>query len=209
MRLDRVRQRDDTRVIDVKFTELVHFLVERGVMEKSARRLLFGVPEDVDVLEQIEWIDSIIGKDPQKFENPAAMYFSFIRDGIAPPSSFVSSHRRKALEDKEQDRRTAEAILTGRRLDLDQRYSEYCAQQADAYIVGLNPDARAKLIKEARKAAVKHVSHFDALTAHQQQDLTSRFEFNIVFSEIPVLTRDEFQSREQFRQLTFDSSPGR
>jgi hypothetical protein len=39
--------------------------------------------------------------------------------------------------------------------------------------------------------------------------LIERFEFNIVAGEIKILTKDEFQSREQFQQLSFSSSMGR
>jgi hypothetical protein len=206
---DRIRQRDDTQVIDPKFTDLVQALAARGVAEKAARRLLFGVAEDVDVQEQIEWIDSIIAKAPRKFENPSGMYVSFIRDSITPPADFVSSRRRKDMEAAEMDRRTAEASLASKRYELDMRYTEYQEEQVHAYIKVLTTDAKATLTKNARKAAGKHVSHFDALTPEQQAGLISRFEFNIVVGEIQILTKEEFQSREQFQQISFSSSMGR
>jgi hypothetical protein len=187
----------------------VEALAARGVAEKTARRLLFGLAEDVDVQEQIEWIDSIIGKDPRKFGNPSGMYVSFIRDSITPPADFVSSRRRKELQAAELDRRTSEASLAGKRFELDMRYSEYQEEQVHAYIGALTADAKTTLTKNARKAAGKHVSHFDALTPEQQAGLISRFEFNIVVGEIQILTKEEFQSREQFQQLSFSSSMGR
>ncbi len=42
---DCLRQRDDMREIDERFTEAVRLLTDRGVAEKTARRLLFGVPD--------------------------------------------------------------------------------------------------------------------------------------------------------------------
>jgi hypothetical protein len=206
---DCIRQRDDSQINDPRFASLLEALSVRGVADKTARRLLFGVAEDIDVQEQIEWIDSIVSKDPRKFENPAGMYVSFIRDSITPPADFISSRRRKEMEAAELDRRTSEASLAGKRFELDMRYSEYQEEQVHAYIAGLTAEAKAKLTKDARKAAGKHVNHFEALTREQQAGLIERFEFNIVAGEIQILTKDEFQSREQFQQLSFSSSMGR
>jgi hypothetical protein len=196
---ERIRQRDDT-VIDGRFHQLVQKLQDRGVNEKIARRLLFGVGGDVDVDLQIEWVDSIIRRDPRKFDNPPGMYVSFIRDGITPPPGFVSSRRRKDLDP---------IVEAPQRLDLELRYSDYREQQVKAYIAALRPEARLKLTKDARKAASKYVSHLDLLTAEQQADLLHRFAFNLVIDEIPLLSIEEFQSREQFQQLSFNSSAGR
>jgi len=209
LRGDQLPQKDDGRVIDQRFTETVQALSDRGVAEKTARRLLFGVPDDVDVQEQIEWIDSIVGKDPRKFDNPAGMYVSFIKDGIVPPASFLSSRRRKELETAENQRRTAEAVSEGKRFEFELRYSEYREEQVNAYIEALPAEARSKLNKDAQKAAAKHVSHFETLTREQQDDLIGRFAFNIVVGEIPILTKEEFSSREQFQQLPLVSSMGR
>jgi hypothetical protein len=205
----RLRQGDDTQIVDQRFTELVQALVEREVAEKAARRLLFGVPDDIDVFEQIEWVDSIVARDRGKLKNPAGMYVSFIREGITPPPSFVSSRRRKELQAAEVERGTAEAALTSKRLELDTRYTEYREQQVNSYIEGLTAESRSKLMKDARKSAARHVGHFDTFTAQQQDDLIDRFAFNIVVSEIPILTKEEFSNREQFQQLSFTSSVGR
>lgn len=198
---ERVRQRDDS-VIDAPFQQLVEKLHDRGLNEKIARRLLFGVGGDVDVDLQIEWVDSIIRRDPRKFDNPAGMYVSFIRDGITPPPSFLSSRRRKDAEPKE-------ISPAPQRLELEIRYSEYREQQVKAYISDLRPEARSKLTKDARKAAAKYVNNLDLLTAEQQSDLINRFAFNLVIDEIPLLSIEEFQNREQYQQLPLDSSVGR
>ena len=205
---DALRQRDDSAVLDGRFSAALENLVARGVNERSARRLLFGVPEDVDVTEQIEWIDSIISRDPRKFENPAGMYVSFIRDGIAPPATFISSRRRKEIERLEEEKRGGDASLA-KQLEIDSRYAQYREEQVKAYIDSLRPEARAKLSKDARKAATRYVNQFDLLTREQQRDLTARLEFNMVVGELPIATREEFENREQFQQLSLGSSQGR
>ena len=79
-------------------------------------------------------MDVIIAKDPRKFENPAGMYVSFIRDGIVPPASFISSHRRKQIEQAEREKRTAEGLAAARLLEFETRYAEYREEQVNLYI---------------------------------------------------------------------------
>jgi hypothetical protein len=203
-----IRQRDDNTSPDPQFTQILELLTARGVNERAARRLLFGVPGDVDVSEQIEWIDSVVAKDPRKFQNPAGMYVTLIRDGILPPATFVSSRRRKELEQTEHEKRTAQSIALSRKLELEARYAEYRDAQVKSYIGSLGAETRLKLLKEGRKAAAKYVGQFDLLTREQQQDLAIHFASNIVLGEIPILSRDEFQNREQYTQLPLLSSEG-
>lgn len=205
---ERLRQRDDTAVVDARFGALTESLVARGVTEKAARRLLFGVGADVCVQDVIEWIDCIIARDSRKFENPAGMYVSLIRDGITPPPAFLSSRRRNELAKDDQQRQTRDAAAT-QRLDLELRYADYREEQVRLYISGLSAEAQSKLLKEARKAAAKYLPHLDALTQDQQKELIARFAFNLVIGEIPVLTLEEFQNREQFQQLCLPSSKSR
>jgi hypothetical protein len=200
-----VRLRDDSPSEEGRFNDLVAALASRGVNEKAARRLLFGVPGDVDVQEQIEWIDYLISRDPKKFDNPAGMYVSFIRDGIVPPATFLSSHRRKQLEESSQQKLAADTMSNAKQLDMETRYAEYREEQVSEYIRTLTADTRLKLTKDARKSAARCVSHFDDLSEEQQRDLTTRFEFNIVIGEIPMFTLEEFQGREQFQQLSLRS----
>ena len=204
-----LRQRDDTPLLDADFTRLVEELAARGVGEKAARRLLFATTGEIDIHEQIEWIDSLIARDPRKFENPAGMYVSFIRDAIVPPASFVSSLRRKQLEKLEQEKRTGEMAEAARRCGLEARYAEYREQQVKEYIAGLTVAARTKLMADARKGAGRYVTHFDALTRDQQDDLIERVAFKIVLDEIPLLALDEFEARDPYQQLALPSSEGR
>jgi hypothetical protein len=195
-------------IVDQRFNRLVEALVERGVAEKMARRVLFGVPSDQAVEEQLEWIDAIVRKDGRKIENPAGMYVSFVRDGVTPPAGFVSSRRRKEMEEQERLRRTAETQAAARQLDLEIRYNEYRESQVDAYVGGLKAESRAKLLKEARKDAGKHVNGLDMLSREQQESIVNRCVFGIAIGEISLLTIDEFQASERFEQLTL-SSEGR
>ncbi len=199
-----VRQRDDTTLSDSRFSDLVKALTGRGVHEKVARRLLFALPDDMDVERQIEWVDSLIQSNPRKFHNPAGMYVNFIRDGIVPPPSFVSSPRRREM-DGQHDRRNAEFTVAAKQLEVENRYVEYRDEQAKAYIASLTAEARSSLLRDARIRAAKYVGRFDDLTRDQQNDLVNRFAVNMVLHEIPILTKQEFQNQERFQQLVLPS----
>jgi hypothetical protein len=98
-------------------------LVERGVAEAAARRLLSSVPETQPVADQIEWGDWLIGSAPGgKFANPPGLYVSLIRDNIAPPPGFETA-RRKRL-------RQAQAGLRAEEAQLRLRYEEHCEREA-------------------------------------------------------------------------------
>lgn len=208
-RTEQIRQKDDSAVLDPWFGEALEALLRRGVAEKVARRLLFATSADTDVLEQIEWIDTIVAKDPRKFDNPAGMYVSLIRDRIPPPAGFVSSRRRKQMEQAQRAQQMELAASSSAQAEMEARYSQYREQQVADYIEKLPSEARSKLFKEARKTALKRVPHFDLLTAEQQEDLLARFAFTIVAGEIPLLTLEEFANRASFEQLPLVSSLGR
>jgi Replication initiator protein A len=197
-----VRQRDDTPQIDSRFTELVTALTTRGVHEKVARRLLFALPEDADVERQVEWIDSLIQNNRRKFHNPAGVYVNFIRDGIAPPLTFISSHRRKEVEVGQHERRITESVAATKQLEIENRYTEYREKQANTYIASLSSAAKGTLLKDARNRASKSVGHFEVLTREQQNDLINRFAINTVLNEIQILSKQEFQNQDHFQQLS-------
>jgi hypothetical protein len=205
-----VRQRDDTAAAEARFETLVKMLMERDVTEKVARRLLFGVPEDHDVEALVAWIDSLIAKDARKFANPPGMYVSFIQDGITPPSSFLSSRRRKELEQAKTQRANTESEAQIRRWEIEERYYGYVEEQISRYIAALPADARTRLMADARREAVKAMKQFPCLSKEQQTEIARRFASNMVAGEINLLTIDEFQTRDRYQQqLPLSSSEGR
>ena len=53
------------------------------------------------------------------------------------------------------------------RAELETRYSDYCEEQVETYIAALTPEAKSKLLKDARKAATRHVAHSGSMHAHR------------------------------------------
>jgi hypothetical protein len=188
---DSLTQRDDTQVVDLTFGRRLEMLVNRGVTEKVGRRLLFEVPDDQCIETQIEWADFIISKDPRRFENPAGLYVAFIRDGITPPPSFLSSARRNEIQalDEELRARSSEALAA------ELRYAEYRDKQVDAYINQLDEVKRAEMVRIAHAEASRHLKGFEFMSQEQKMDIVNRYAATIVLQELPILSLEEFTNR--------------
>jgi hypothetical protein len=180
------------KVADPRFNSIVSLLTERGVVEKMARRLMLDVPEDQQVEDQIEWIDSIIDQGRDKISNAPGLYVDYIRAGVKPPPGFVSIRRRQATG--EPDAGTSQERITRQnaRFDIENRYSEYREQHLRAYVNNLRADAREDLLKRCRKRAAAQVRQWATLPSETQDDLTMRLAMSEVEAEANLIPVEEF-----------------
>src|SRR5437879_7165313 len=75
---------------------LLHALIDRGIVEGRARKLLGHISKEQQVIDQLEWADRVIhASKPGTFRNPPGFYFSLIRDNLRPPDTFESSRKQK------------------------------------------------------------------------------------------------------------------
>jgi hypothetical protein len=181
------------RVADPHFNSIVSLLVERGVVEKVARRLMLDVPEDQNIEDQIEWIDSIVDAGGRRISNAPGLYVDYIRCGVKPPPGFVSIRRRHeaaaaATASNEQGRLAQQAV----RFDTENRYAEYREQHLRAYVNNLRADARDELLKRCRKKASTQLRQWDVLPVETREDLTIRLAMTEVEAEANLMPFDEF-----------------
>ena len=95
-------------------------LTRRGIAEKAARHLLSDLKPGQRVLDQIEYVDSLIARDRRrKFDNPPGLYVFYIRDNIAPPASFMSGRNRKIDQGREVATAEHDEYIAGLRAKLD------------------------------------------------------------------------------------------
>jgi hypothetical protein len=143
-------------------------LTRRGIAEKKARELLASVKEGQEVLDQLEYVDSLVEKDRRrKLENPPGLYVHYIRDNIAPPAEFWS--RRKAkLHEEAQQLRNAD-IARQAQLEID--YEEYRSAEVRRFAETLPPEEYREIFDRLRLA---NRSVFRSMTAEQLDDLTHR-----------------------------------
>ncbi len=123
-------------------------LTRRGVTEKKARELLAELTPGQEVMDQIEWTDSIIAKAPAgKFHNPPGLYVATIRDNVAPPAPFLSSRKRRLQEEAHQAKNAELAQYAQQEL----AYAEYQSQAIETYIAELPRTEYAQTLLEARR----------------------------------------------------------
>jgi len=111
-------------------SELLAELINRGVVESQARRLLRSIPVDRPVLEQLEYADHLIERGRGAIANPPGFYLYILRQNIRPPAGFESARERR--------RKAAASSLPGdgsalsRRQELD--YEQHCRAQVARHL---------------------------------------------------------------------------
>jgi hypothetical protein len=110
---------------------LLNEMTARGIAEKKARELLTQVKPDQEVMDQLEYVDSLVANDKRRsLQNPPGLYVCYIRDNIAPPRDFWSTRKTK-LNEQAQQEKDAEAARKAR---LEIAYEEYRAREVQRFI---------------------------------------------------------------------------
>ncbi|MEP7308632.1 MAG: replication initiator protein A [Acidobacteriota bacterium] len=177
--------RDSESIADTR----LEALIARGVTRKHASRLLLSVDANQPVLDQLEWGDTVIARDPSKVQNPAGLYISFVRDNISVPKSFETTRKRGERVERE----TARAAEQRRQDRLKDAYRDYQEKEIARYVEALSPDrheallsiARAELLSEHPR--LRHLASEEQLAHHAETRL-----FNSVASEVPLRSFQAF-----------------
>jgi len=178
---------------------IIGALGERGIDEKTARRLMLDMRDDCDVLETIEWIDTIVSRNRGKLVNPPGLYISLIKDGITPPPGFVSSRKRQEISRQDQVR---DARLV-QRTRIEREYRDYREKEVTAYLNALAADIRSTLLKRTRTRAKEQ---YPMMTAAQIDDIALKAAMREVEPEVNLATFDEFEA-QQNNQLQLSPTP--
>jgi hypothetical protein len=76
-------------------------LVNRGVGEGDARKVLSKLVPDQPVMDQLEYADAVIHQSRGKIQNPQGFYISRLQDNAPNPAWFETSTARKIREEAE------------------------------------------------------------------------------------------------------------
>ena len=128
-------------------TELERELIERGVTSAAAVELSRNHPEE-KIRAQIERLDWLKEKKPEKIDDPAAYLVGAIKSDYAAPKGFISKaeRQRRAEAKQARERQAGEE----RRRQQQQAARERAEEEAvAAYLKALTPDALARLEAEA------------------------------------------------------------
>jgi hypothetical protein len=106
-------------------------ITRRGIAEKKARELLANLKPQQEVMDQLEYVDSLVAKDTKgRLENPPGLYVFYIRDNIAPPADFPSSRKRRLQQEAQQERHIHAHSLAQLKID----YEAYCVAESKRFI---------------------------------------------------------------------------
>jgi hypothetical protein len=142
-------------------------LMTRGIAERTARDLLANLKPDQQIMDQLEYVDSLISRDRRgRFNNPPGLLISYVRDNVAPPAGFLTS-RKKRLQDQTTQVRDAERAS---RATLQIRYDEYRSEAVSRFIAENLPSGEYnRLFDQCR---LRNRSEFKFMTDAQIDDLT-------------------------------------
>jgi hypothetical protein len=155
-------------LIDID-SALLSELTSRGIAAKKARELLENTKPGQEVMDQIEYVDSLIAKDNRsRFKNPPGMYILYVRDNIVPPADFWSS-RKARLHEQAQQAKNTERV---RQAQLEIDYEEYQAAEIKRYIGETTPrEEYQRMFAQVRQ---DNRRIFKQMTPGQLDELTAR-----------------------------------
>jgi hypothetical protein len=123
-------------------TELESDLISRGVTPAIAHELVRGYAEE-RIRQQIEILDWLTRKKPEKIEEPAAWLVSAIKNGHATPKGFVSAADRKR-RDEARRAKEREEIEESRRRQKEAADERAEHEAVTAYRKALTPEQLAE-----------------------------------------------------------------
>jgi len=142
---------------DPRHSEILSALLERGVREDRARKLLLDLPDDQPAMDQIEWADAEVLRKQRTSEpvaNPAGFYIYLLRTNYPVPASFETSRKRRAREKsqkKELEARAKEAQRELEMYELKERYEDFLVEQTGTHLKNLSPAATERLVRAHMK----------------------------------------------------------
>lgn len=184
--------------------EVVKALVDRGIREDKARNLILNLPEDQQVMDQIEWADAEIArkKNTSAFIHNMAGFVVYVLQANHPvPATFMTSRRRRLLETAQEQVEKEQALEAQRELDQyewKERYEEFLAQNTDAYITTNMP---ADLLKRRLGAMRKKVMETNSLAKGWPTQVIEEYALRLLREEVamdldlPLL--DDFRNQSQ------------
>jgi len=123
--------------------QLEQELIQRGVTALVAQELVRDYPED-KVRVQIERVDWLIEKKPEKIAEPAAYLVQAIKSDYAAPKGFISAAERQRRQEARQARER-EAAEERRRQQEEEARERAMLKAINAHWASLTPEQQAEL----------------------------------------------------------------
>jgi hypothetical protein len=169
---------------------LLDELTRRGITPRKARELISVLKPDQQLLEQLEYIDSVIAQAPRgKFHNPPGLYISVVQQNGTVPDSFISSRKRRLLEEAQQRKNTELA----KQAQLEMDYDDYRRNETERFITETLPTNEYQSLFDKIYQQNRRV--YKQTTPAQLDDFTrAAVAYELRESgRIPMLTFEEFR----------------
>lgn len=169
--------------------KLLAALVNRAVVESQAVKLLRALPPDQPVMDQIEYIDSIIQRG--RIDNPPGFYVSMLKENIPVPDFFETSARRTARQAREREYFEKQTL----EFEQNSRYEDYLRAELDRHIAEVLGEERfAALVKACLPECRKKYPNVPQPTVAEIAESCVRRELR---ESLPVLSFEEFRRGPQ------------
>jgi Replication initiator protein A len=185
-------------------SEIVTALVERGVREDKARNLLLNLPADQLVMDQIEWADTEMkrkAKTSSAIQNPAGFLVYVLQSNHPVPASFVSSRRRKLVEQASAQAEKERAAAAQRELETyawKERYESYVASHTDEYIASNMPgDVWKRRLAAMRRTVMQNNAMAKGWPQQVIDEYATRLLREDLARDLGLLSLEEFREQEQ------------
>jgi hypothetical protein len=191
---------------DPRGSEILAALVERGVREDRARKLLLDMPDDQPAMDQIEWADAEIARKDRTREpvgNPAGFYVHLLQMNYPVPTTFETSRKRRLRDESQKRDLEARAQEVQRDLEMyerQERYEEFLIEQTSAHLKSLSAAATERLVRAHMKRIKDECPqyHWPEPTLREFAQRRLRFE---IAAELNLPTLEEYA--EQLTQRLF------
>ena len=181
-----------------RHNEILDALIQRGVRQDRARKLLLDLPDDQPAIEQIEWGDAEIARKERSTDpiaNPPGFYVYLLRVNYPVPAAFETSRKRRLREEARQKNAEAAAAQAQRELErYEQRehYQAFITEQTNAHIRGRIPAASVERLFRAHMRKIKEESPQYRWPEQALRDLAWRKIREELAAELNLPTFEEF-----------------
>lgn len=164
---------------------LLTALVSRAILETQAARLLKSLPGDQPVMDQIEYIDSIIQRG--RIENPPGFYVSMLKENIPVPDFFETTNRRNLRQGREREYFEKQTLA----VEQTALYEDYVRTQLDRHITQVLGEVRfSEMVKTALPDCEKRYPNVPRSTLTEIAESSVRCSLRQALS---VLSFEEFR----------------
>lgn len=165
-------------------------LIERGITETKARKLLATIPTGQFVLDQLDWGDDLIRRaSPGTYRNPPGFYIYLIQNNVIVPDGFETRSKKELWRAAEEER----SKETLKQAELEMDYSNYVRESLDRYINETLSDAeRQHLFEMKRRELAKQFSEISMWKEDQIKDVVQSAARSEVYDRVSLLSFEEF-----------------